>query len=189
MSTRVLVVVACSVLASTGCGNEVLRSMLFGPSAVETPAPVPSPVPVASPSPVPDPDLDPDIDPRPAPTPPPTCGDGTPYICPNIPLNDAPVARVGAKLYFLECNGQQLDENAPVRVGCVIHMDCTPKDASGNHTRARGVPSWSVNDESLIQFNDSTSYNPKWTALQSGELQAWVVIDGVRSNTVKIRIR
>jgi hypothetical protein len=70
--------------------------------------PVPSPTPQIVDNPAPS-------APAPAPNnPPPSNGGGGNYPPGQVPSNTAPVVRLGAKVFFVECNGQQVpnSENA-----------------------------------------------------------------------------
>jgi hypothetical protein len=163
-------------IAATGCQGSV-HDILFGPS--HTPEPATSqatapvlviPSPGSSPSPSPSPDAAP------------TC---IPVPDQDIPCNDGAVAYVGASVYFIECDGQVVPgtSNATtIPLGCRLHMNTTPKDASGNPTRAQGSPTWWVDDPSLISFRDGSSYTPAWTTKAPGRLSIWSQIDGVTSN-------
>ena len=144
---------------------------------------VPIPVPVAA-TPAPAPNPAPNPNPNPDPGPPPDEGD--------IPNNNSPVVKLGAKVFFLECNGAMIpgSENArETEVGCRIHYDSTPKDASNAPTRSRGTPSWSFNNMSLIKVGKTVDFTPTATAVKAGTLVAWAEVDGIRSADVVIRIR
>jgi hypothetical protein len=183
MKARLAVGLLCAACA--GC-SDALSTYLWGqPSKTPTPAPATTVVPVPATT-LPAPPWPPAT----APVVTPDCGDGTDgrAICPDIPSNTNPVATVGAKVFFLECDGQQLPAARSTQVGCRIHMDCTAKDASGQPTRAVSEPYWSVNDPTLITFGSRSSYTPAWTARQRGSLTAVVTIDGVQSNAVTIAI-
>lgn len=169
---------ACAAaLAAFGC-SEGVKEFLFGPS--DTPPP---PVQTAS-LPEPSPSA---VAPTPAPTPYPT---PRPDTGEDIPDNDAPVAKVGAKVFFIECDGQDTygTENATeAPVGCRLHMDCTAKDAANNPTRAKGEPHWHLSDPQLVSGGRLNDYTPTFVIRAEGTLMLYVVIDGVRSNDVSIR--
>jgi hypothetical protein len=148
--------------------------------------PIPVPVPAATPAPNPEPNPAPNPNPRATPTPPPDDNDDF------IPNNNSPVTKLGAKVFFLECNGAIIpgSENATATdVGCRIHFDSTPKDANNAPTRSRGTPSWSFNNMSLIKITKTVDFTPTAMAVKSGTLVAWAQVDGVRSADVVIRIR
>ena len=171
---------ACALAAGAfGCSDGV-KEFLFGPS--DTP---PTPVQTVS-VPVPSPSaVTPTPTPTPYPTPPPDTGE-------DIPNNDARVVKVGAKVFFIECAGQDLPgtENATeAPVGCRLHMDCTAKDAANNPTRAQGEPHWYLSDPQLVSGGRLNDYTPTFVIREEGTLTLYVVIDGIRSNDVTIRFR
>jgi hypothetical protein len=146
---------------------------------VVVPVPLPVPGPPGAPPPVPQPV---------PPVPPPTGGGGPPG---QIPNNFNPVARVGAKVYFLECNGQMVPDSefaTQAQVGCRIHYDCTPRDASNNPTQSRGYPSWDFSPGGLVNVGNVNDFTPTVTARAPGNLTARVTIDGVTSADVNIQI-
>lgn len=139
--------------------------------------PIPIPVP-ATPAPT-----TPAPAPRPAPVPP-DQGD--------IPNNDAPVTKLGVKVFFVECHGSMVpgsEHATEADVGCRIHFDSTPKDARNAPTRSRGTPSWSFNNPSLIKVGKTVDFTPTVTAVKAGTLVAWAEVDGVRSTDLRINIR
>src|SRR2546428_2383494 len=162
------------------------------------PTPVPSRA-VAAPVPVPPP-----ADPAPAPTanpsnpnpsnpnpiPPPSDGGGIP---PDIPDNTAPVAKLGAKVYFVECDGVPVpgsEGSTEAQVGCRVHLDVTPKDANNKPTQAKHTPEWSFSNMSIISVTSSTTgFNPTFIAKAPGTVTASCEADGVRSNDVTVRLR
>ena len=175
--------VASLALFSVACSPEV-KEFLLGPSAVATPAPAP----VATPSPTPPPPVAPVAaapEPTPWPTPPPEPGE-------DIPNNDAPVVKVGAKVFFVECDGVEMpdSENATeAPVGCRLHMDCTAKDAANQPTRAKRSPYWTLSNPELVTGGSRADYTPVFMIKSPGELTLHVDIDGVRSNAVTIRFQ
>jgi len=150
---------------------------------VVVPVPVPSP---ANPPPAPNP---PPAAPAPAPAPPnappPPSGGGQPG---DVPENTNPVAKLTAKVYFVECYGQIVDY-PPAPVGCRVHLDVTPTDANNRHTQARGTPQWTYSDTSFVRIGGNSAYNPVLDALGAGNLSCYAEVDGIRSNTVQIEIR
>jgi hypothetical protein len=145
----------------------------------EAPSPTPTPAPGNnSPSPTP----------TPTPTAPPTeedDGDGE-----DIPNNNNPVARVVAKVFFVECGGDISDGSltgATAPVGCRVHLDATAKDSGGNPTRARGTPNWHYSDSSSFTVSVKNPYTPVLTVTKRGSTRAWVTIDGVRSQDLSLR--
>ncbi len=177
MRSMRLVVVGAGLLA-VACGPG-LREFLLGPSrvpdtttvaAVTAQTPAPSP-----PSP---------IEPSPVPVPTPEDGD--------FPENNAPVVRVNARVYFVECGGVEVpgsEEATEAPVGCRLHMDCTPRDAANQPTRAVGEPRWSLSDPGLVAGGGLSDYTPVFTIKREGALTLVVEIDGVRSNTVSVALK
>ena len=150
--------------------------------------PVPVPVP-AAPAPTPNP-----TNPNPSnpnPTPPPNNDGGG--IPPDIPDNTAPVAKLGAKVYFVECGGAEVPGSggaSEAQVGCRVHLDVTPKDANNKPTQVKHTPEWSFSDMSIISLSSSTTgFNPTFIAKAAGTVTAYAEADGVRSNDVTIRLR
>jgi hypothetical protein len=155
------------------------------------PAPLPVvvvPVPVPAPA-APAPPSNPTNPSNPAPPP----GDGGGAIPGDIPDNTAPVAKLGAKVYFVECGGAELPGSggaSEAPVGCRVHLDVTPKDANNKPTQVKHTPEWSFSDMSLINLSSSaTGFNPTFVAKAPGTVTAYCEADGVRSNDVTIRLR
>ena len=157
------------------------------PPTIVIPVPTATPIPEA-PSQAPAPN-----NPAPAPAPNNGGGGGGNYPPGQVPSNTAPVARLGAKVFFVECNGQTVpgSENATeARVGCRIHFDVTPKDASNSPTQVHQVPRWSFSPSGIAGGADSkTEFNPTINASGAGTLTAYCEADGVRSNDVRITFR
>jgi hypothetical protein len=104
--------------------------------------------------------------------------------------NKAPVARVGARVYFIECLGQVVSgwDSPSAPVGCRVHMDCTPRDAADLPTEPRGLPLWHLSDMTLVSGGSLTSYTPAFIVVQPGSLVLQVELDGIRSNSVLINL-
>jgi hypothetical protein len=111
-------------------------------------------------------------------------GDGGP----DIPNNTNPVARVFAKVFFVECNGGPVEgSGSEAPVGCRVHLDATPKDAGGRPTQARSTPQWSYSDRGLFDVAGNSAFNPVLTVKKTGSTSISCTIDGVRSNEFSIR--
>jgi hypothetical protein len=131
----------------------------------------------------------PTSEPAPDPAAPPPPGGGGPPG--QVPNNTSPVTKVGAKVYFLECGGQQVPDSefaTSAQVGCRIHFDCTPKDANNNPTQSQGYPEWVFSPGSLVDVGNVNDFTPTAGAKSAGELSVYVVIDGVTSNTINISL-
>jgi hypothetical protein len=103
-----------------------------------------------------------------------------------------PVARLNARVFFLECGGQVVPASGYVTeaaVGCRIHLDVTPKDSQGRHTLAVGSPKWTYSNLAIVNANSGTEYTPTLTAIAPGELSTNCTLDGVQSNTVRITLK
>jgi len=185
-----LFVVACTTITeelptrpdpTKGGANPVPFPVVVVPVPVPTPAD-PAPAPTANPS-NPNPS-------NPNPTPPPSDGGGIP---PDIPDNTAPVAKLGAKVYFVECDGVPVpgsEGSTEAQVGCRVHLDVTPKDANNKPTQAKHTPEWSFSNMSIISVTSSTTgFNPTFIAKAPGTVTASCEADGVRSNDVTVRLR
>jgi hypothetical protein len=192
MRVSQLFVWAAVVVGMAGCQTltEELPSQPTGnlPSIPVLP-PVVIPVPIPTPeAPSGGPPVAPPTNPNPNPNPtPPPNGGGNPNG--QIPNNTNPVAKVGAKVYFLECGGVQVPGSefaTSAQVGCRIHFDCTPKDAANDPTQAQGAPNWTFNGP--VSVGNTNDFTPTVTAQSAGNLTAYVVIDGVTSNTLNVQI-
>jgi hypothetical protein len=185
-------VVACSTITEELPNRPSTADIRVGTGAIPiviVNVPIPSP---QAPAPGPGPN-EPPPPPRPVPTnnpnPNPNPGPGIP---PNIPNNGSPVAKLGAKVYFVEVNGQAVpgtEGASQAPFNSRIHLDCTPKDASNAPTQARGTPVWTYSDPSLISVSGRSPYNPVLTPRGSGSLTFYAEVDGIRSNTVSLTIQ
>jgi hypothetical protein len=105
----------------------------------------------------------------------------------DIPNNSAPVADVGAHVFFAECGGTVVDFPGYAPVGCRIHLDATAKDAARKPTRAKGDPVWSFEgDVGKVGVNSYTGYTPAVMGFAPASVTAWCTIDGVTSNPVSL---
>ena len=150
-------------------------------------APPPAPViviPVPSPTPV---IVEEPAAPAPTPNNPPP-GGGNPGG--QIPTNTSPAVRLGAKVFFVECNGTEIpgsEGSTEARIGCRIHYDVTPKDASNAHTQVREVPRWTFSPANIAGgVGGKVQFTPTISATGAGTLTAYCEADGIRSNDVRI---
>lgn len=113
-------------------------------------------------------------------------------IPPDIPENQADVAHLMAKVYNLvDPTGQpppSPDGVVRARVGSRIRLDCTPKDGQRKHTRAQGVPMWTLSDPSLVEVSGRSPYNPLLKALKPGALTIHAEVDGIRSRPIEVKL-
>jgi hypothetical protein len=143
--------------------------------------PVPVPVPTTGPPSVPTNPIP--STPNPVPTPRPNPGG------PVNPGNTSSTVKIGAKVYFIERNGQTLPEGSSIQVGDRIHFDATAKDAQNLPTTTQGAPHWTFTNQGIINVTSSPNdWTPVAIARHGGSFQAWVEADGVRSNTVNVTI-
>jgi hypothetical protein len=147
------------------------------------PVPAPTPVVVEQPGPAPAP--------APGnPAPPPNNG---PFPGGQIPTNTNPVVRLGAKVFFLECDGREVPGSEGATQadrGCRIHYDVTPKDANNEHTQVREIPRWTFSPASIAGgVGTKTDFTPTINTSGTGLLTAYCEADGVRSNEVRVNIR
>ena len=163
------------------------------PAGGGNPAPLPVvvvPVPVPTPNnPAPAPNPTNPSNPNPPANPPPDSGGGIP---PDIPDNSAPVAKLGAKVYFVECNGAEIPGSGgatEAQVGCRVHLDVTPKDANNKPTQAKGTPQWTFSNMGIISIPSTSGFNPAFIAKAPGTVTTYCETDGIRSNDVTIRLR
>jgi hypothetical protein len=166
-------------------GAPTVIPVIVVPVPVPTPAPVaPPPPPAGPPAPAPT-SAPPGAPPPAAPPPAPTNPNDPPGDWPD---NTNPVAKLTAKVYFVECFGRMVDY-PPAPVGCRIHMDVTPTDSGNRHTRAKGTPQWTWGDRSLFTLSGNSPYNPVLDAKAAGVTSGFAEVDGIRSNTVSIHIQ
>jgi hypothetical protein len=188
---RILLVLAVTTLA-VGC-HTITEELPTRPGPIDvqgTPlAPPPAPT-IVIPVPAPTPTVveNPGPAPAPAPNPPPTGNPGG-----QIPTNTNPAVRLGAKVFFVECNGHEVpgSEGATqANVGCRIHYDVTPKDASNQHTQVREIPRWTFSPANIAGgVSTKTDFTPTIDASGAGTLTAYAEADGLRSNEVRVTFR
>jgi hypothetical protein len=193
LGTLGLVLVACTTITE----QLPTRPDPSGGGGGNNPAPLPVvvvPVPVPTPNtpePAPNPSnpgnpSNPPSNPNPEP---PDTGGGIP---PDVPDNNAPVAKLGAKVYFVECDGAEVPGSggaSEAQVGCRVHLDVTPKDANNKPTQAKGTPRWTFSNMSIIAIPSTSGYNPAFVAKAPGVITTYAETDGIRSNDVTIRLR
>jgi hypothetical protein len=158
-------------------------------NSVPLPAPNATPAPVATPAPTnpSNPSATPAPPENPAPTP--TTPPGG--IPPDIPDNASPVTKLGAKVYFVECGGEEVPGSGnatEAQVGCRVLLDVTPKDSSNKPTQVKGTPEWSFDNMSIISVSSTRGFNPTFIAKAPGVVTCHAEVDGVRSNDVSIHL-
>lgn len=188
--TTALAIVVTGVASLTGC-HTITEDLPSRPSTAIAGGPgsipvIVVPVPVQTPTPpVPSPSSPnapaPNPNPRPTATPDPGEGGG------GSPTNNAsPVARLNASVYFVECGGVPLPGTSRATtapVGCRVHLDATPRDASNSPTNPRGTPRWTYSNPGLISVAGNSPFNPVITAKGPGHVDTFAEVDGITSNT------
>jgi hypothetical protein len=102
------------------------------------------------------------------------------------------VARLLARVYFIECGGQLVPNSGDATeapVGCRVHLDVTPKDSQGRPTRAIGQPLWTFSNPSIISISTSNDYTPTFTALAPGALAIDCTLDNVQARTIHLTLK
>lgn len=160
----------CAALASTACFEVVSESpvqplpVAASESCCYVPTPEPTPVPTASPTPDPNPGHIPD----------------------SVPDNTNAVVAVDLKVYFVECDGAEVEGStyaSHAAVGCRVHFDGTPQDRVGRHTRSY-QHQWYFSGPG--QPGGLSSMTPTVTGTQAGTVTAQVWVDGIMSNSVQV---
>jgi hypothetical protein len=107
--------------------------------------------------------------------------------------NCAPPVSVHAYVHGISCNYETVPGNFKFATDgpkeCAVHLDATPKDASGRATDVIGAPNWSIDGG----YRWAPSNNPYTPIVfgdgRAGEITASVEIYGIRSNTFTYRFR
>jgi hypothetical protein len=192
---RALPLAVAAGLAVLAC-HTITEDLPNRPTPVQVSAPGSTPVVVV---PIPQLTPDPTVVPSPsspnapAPTPRPTAtpdggggggGGGEPPVS-----NTSPVARLTASVYFVECGGAPMPNSghaSSAPVGCRVHLDCTPKDASNSPTNPRGTPHWSFSNTGIIEIGAGNAFNPVITGKGAGHVDIQADVDGIVSNSFGI---
>lgn len=115
-----------------------------------------------------------------------------PPLTGDVPDNKADVARLMAKVFYVVGPGDQPSSYSPdapvVQVGSRIRFDCTPKDTERKHTQAKGRPTWTFSDLTLVSVGGPSPYNPLLKALKPGTLTVCAEVDGIRSKPFDIKL-
>jgi hypothetical protein len=186
------------ILALTGCQTitEDLPARATTVIPVPTPViiPVPSPLiiptPAPAPAPAPNPNPNPNPNPQPNPTPAPT-PKPEPAPAPPPANSSGGCARIGAKVFFVEAGGDIVPNSefaTSANVGDRIHFDATCKNEDNRPIDSKTAPRWSFNTD-LVNVSSKNDWTPVATVKKAGELSVYVEADGVRSNTVTVRLR
>ena len=150
-----------------GGGSPSEPAAVAGISASPPPAPSPSPSPVAVATPTPEPQASPEIN-----------------------DNDMPVDRVGAGVYYVDCEGKILEHSRnmeDIPSGCRAHLDATAKDEFGVPTNPRYPVQWRFGNPGALAVRGSNPMGPIVTALFPHEQTIYVHVDGIDSNKFFVR--
>jgi hypothetical protein len=169
---RLVAVAVCFVACQT-LTEELPTRPTQSPGGPTTIAPIPvAPAPTPGPTPITV------ATPSPEPTP---AGGGA-----DIPNNKNPVARADAKVTGLYCNNQPMPVSTSAPVGCIIRLDVTPKDGSGQNTQARTDPVWYWSNTSFWVSHGGSAYNPTMLGIAPGSTGVYCTVDGIQSNSFTI---
>ncbi len=161
---------ALGLLAACGGGGApsapaTVAGVTATPTPAPSPSPSPSPVAVATPTPEPQPS-------------------------PEINDNDAPVFRVSASVYYVDCDGQIVEHSRNAEVipsGCRAHLDATAKDEDGVPTNPRYPVQWRFGNPGAVDVRGSNPMGPILTAKFPHEQTIYVHVDGIDSNKFFVR--
>lgn len=177
-----LAVGACSTIreempttASDASGPPIVPSI---PVVV---VPVPVPVPTTGPPPAP-PTTPAPGNPRPNPTPAPSGG--------HDDFTNNPVAQVTAGVHSYRRNGQLIPTGGTeFKVGDVIYLNCTPRDAEGSPTNAHGpLQAWFISGDADHSVTSTDTFNPDLVARGPGSVNIACRVDNFTSPNKRLRI-
>lgn len=185
------ILLACAVVVTAAACHTITEELPSrpGPINVEGGQPLTPPAPpvIVIPVPAPTPVVVDQPPSNPAPNP---GGGGGGNPNGQIPTNTNPAVRLGAKVFFVECDGREIpgsEGSTEARIGCRIHFDVTPKDAQNQHTQVREIPRWTFSPASIAGgVGGKTQFTPTISATGGGTLTAYCEADGIRSNDVRI---
>jgi len=169
ISTAQAALGALCLLTACGGGSPSAPAAVAGTLAT----PAASPSPSSSPTPVPES----------TPTP-------NPAASPEINDNDAPVFRVSANVYYVDCDGQILEHSkgaSEIPPGCRAHLDATAKDEDGVPTNPRYPVQWRFGNPDALDVRGSNPMGPIVTARFPHEQEMYVHVDGIDSNRFFVR--
>jgi hypothetical protein len=156
---------------ATACGGSspstpaTIAGNQASPTPAPSPSPSPSPVAVATPTP-------------------------EPQGSPEINDNDAPVFRVAASVYYVDCDGKIVEHSRnaeEIPSGCRAHLDATAKDEDGIPTNPRYPVQWRFGNPGAVDVRGSNPMGPILTAKFPHEQTIYVHVDGIDSNKFFVR--
>jgi hypothetical protein len=182
-----LAVVACSTI------HEEMPTNPTNPTSVPAPAPAPQPV-VVVPVPVPVPTTGPPT--NPAPNPGPTNPNPNPN--PNPPPSNGNggggggnVASVTAGVHSYLRNGHLVPTGGTeFKVGDVVYLNCTPRDADGNPANSHGpLQAWFISGDAGYVVTDTDTFNPDLhTSAPPGHVNIACRVNDITSPTKRLTI-
>jgi hypothetical protein len=100
--------------------------------------------------------------------------------------------RLTLRLYTVE-NGagrfvSQPDPAEPIPFGWYARLDVTGKDEDNVDTNGEVEPEWHLSDPSLVRVTGSHTHQRRLQVKAEGILECWVTQQGVRSNTITLRL-
>jgi hypothetical protein len=158
---------ALCLATACGGGSPSAPATIAGTAASPTPAPSPSPSPV------------PQVTPTPEAQP-----------SPEINDNDAPVDRVTASVYYVDCDGKIVEHSRnaeDIPSGCRAHLDATAKDEAGIPTNPRYPVQWRFGNPGAVDVRGANPMGPILTAKFPHEQVIYVNVDGIDSNKFFVR--
>jgi hypothetical protein len=177
---------AVILLLSIGACSTIHEEMPTSSSTTSTPpapttpipvvvVPVPVPVPTSAPAPAPAPGT-----PNPAPAP----GGGG-----NGHTNN-PVTQVTAGVHSYLRNGKLVPTGGTeFKVGDVVYLNCTPRDAEGNPTNIHGpLQAWFISGDAAYNVTDTDTFNPDLHTHGPGRVNIACRVDNITSPTKRLTI-
>jgi hypothetical protein len=178
---------AVILLLSIGACSTIHEEMPTSSTTSTPPAPT-TPIPVVVvPVPVPVPTS------APAPAPAPAPGNPNPAPAPGGGGNghtNNPVTQVTAGVHSYLRNGRLVPTGGTeFRVGDVIYLNCTPRDADGNPTNIHGpLQAWFVSGDAAYNVTDTNTFNPDLHAHGPGRVNIACRVDNITSPTKRLTI-
>jgi hypothetical protein len=100
--------------------------------------------------------------------------------------------RLTLRLYTIEDGSgrfvSQPDPAEPIPLGWYARLDVTGKDEENLDTNGEVEPEWHFSDASLVRISGSHTHQRRLQVKGEGHLECWVTQQGVRSNTITLRL-
>lgn len=102
---------------------------------------------------------------------------------------DNPVARVEASVRSGLRGGRLLGVADTSRIGDIIYLSCTPRDANGDPTDAHGpIQAWFVSGDATHALTDTGTFHADLHAQGPGEVSVACRVDDITSPAVRVSI-